>query len=141
MFRLVPSHPSSQPVEPFNCTLQELSRQRLLGNEANGSSDFPPWFCGTISRKESETLVINDGDFLVRESVNCPGQFILTGKQDGMCQHLLLVDRNGVVRTKNSSFKSVLHLINHHRDHNLPIVSAESILHLSKPVNTGIITF
>lgn len=45
------------------------------------------------------TLNINlqDGDFLVRESVACPGQFVLTGLQGGSPKHLLLVDPEGVV--------------------------------------------
>lgn len=122
------------PSEPFNSTLQELSRKRLLGNECE-SLNTHTWFHGTISRKESESLVEKDGDFLVRESIGSPGQFVLTGKQGGICQHLLLVDPSGVVRTKDLSFDSVLHLIRHHQENNLPIVSAESVLHLRNPVS------
>lgn len=37
------------------------------------------WFHGSISRVLAESLLKNDGDFLVRESQNTRGQFVLTG--------------------------------------------------------------
>lgn len=44
-------------------------------------------------------LVVEEGEFLVRESAACPGQFVLTGARRGAHKHLLLVDPNGVVRS------------------------------------------
>lgn len=41
---------------------------------------------------------MKDGDFLVRESVTSPGQFVLSGLQGGQAKHLLLVDPEGKVR-------------------------------------------
>lgn len=93
-----------------------------------------PWFHGAISRKEAEGLLIQDGDFLVRESQGTVGQYVLTGMQNNTKKHLLLVDPEGVVRTKSRTFDSVSHLINYHRDNELPIVSAESALVLRNPV-------
>lgn len=55
------------------------------------------WFHGPISRKESEAVVVCNGDFLVRESQGSPGQYVLTGMQGGVKKHLLLVDPEGVV--------------------------------------------
>lgn len=92
------------------------------------------WFHGAISRKEGESRLTHDGDFLVRESHNSPGQFVLTGMQNGARRHLLLVDPAGVVRTKDRTFDSVSHLVNFHRDNALPIISAESALVLKTPV-------
>jgi len=92
------------------------------------------WFHGPISRKESETLVVKDGDFLVRESQGSAGQYVLTGMQSGIRKHLLLVDPEGVVRTKDKTFESVSHLINYHRNNGLPIISAESALVLRNAV-------
>lgn len=92
------------------------------------------WFHGAISRKEGESRLAHDGDFLVRESHNSPGQFVLTGMQNGARRHLLLVDPAGVVRTKDRTFDSVSHLVNFHRDNALPIISAESALVLKTPV-------
>ncbi|XP_049875203.1 SHC-transforming protein 1 [Pectinophora gossypiella] len=93
-----------------------------------------PWFHGPISRTTAEKLVAEDGEFLVRESAACPGQFVLTGARRGVHKHLLLVDPNGVVRTKDRVFESVPHLIKYHCTNELPIVSADSALLLRKPV-------
>lgn len=86
------------------------------------------WFHGPISRAEAERLLVKDGDFLVRESTNTPGQFVLSGMQDNNKKHLLLIDPEGVVRTKDRMFNSVSHLIQFHFDNALPIISAESAL-------------
>jgi len=93
------------------------------------------WFHGPVSRQEAETLLTRDGDFLVRESQGSPGQYVLTGMQGGVKKHLLLVDPEGVVRTKDRMFESVSHLINYHCENELPIISAESALVLRRPVH------
>lgn len=101
---------------------------------------------------------------MVRESQGSQGQYVLTGMQSGHHKHLLLVDPEGVVspsyafdfffffqiidkrlemfflldfwqvRTKDRTFESVSHLINFHRNNVLPIISAESVLLLKRPV-------
>jgi hypothetical protein len=45
----------------------------------------------------NQPFVLQDGDFLVRESQGSPGQYVLTGMQGGLKKHLLLVDPEGVV--------------------------------------------
>nr|AVW82294.1 P66SHC protein [Nothobranchius guentheri] len=92
------------------------------------------WFHGSLNRKEAERLLTRDGDFLVRESGTTPGQYVLTGQQGGQAKHLLLVDPEGVVRTKDHRFVSVSHLISYHMDNRLPIVSAGSEVFLQQPV-------
>ncbi|XP_078735403.1 SHC-transforming protein 1-like [Lampetra fluviatilis] len=103
-----------------------LSSERLRGE---------PWFHGRVSRGDAEKLLSRDGDFLVRESGSTPGQYVLTGMQGGRPKHLLLVDPEGVVRTKDRKFDSVNHLISFHRDNQLPIISAGSELCLKQPVH------
>nr|CAD7593388.1 unnamed protein product [Timema genevievae] len=93
------------------------------------------WFHGPVSRHDAEALLTKDGDFLVRESQGSPGQYVLTGMQSGIKKHLLLVDPEGVVRTKDRMFESVSHLINYHCQNELPIISAESALVLRCPVH------
>lgn len=89
-----------------------------------------PWYHGRMSRRAAERLLRADGDFLVRDSVTNPGQYVLTGMQAGQPKHLLLVDPEGVVRTKDVLFESISHLIAYHLQNGQPIVAAESELHL-----------
>lgn len=99
---------------------------------------FEEWYHAKISRKEAEKMLELDGDFLVRESSNSPRQFVLSGRQGGHIRHLLLVDPEGIVRTKDFIFDSVSHLINYHRQNSLPIITQGSELRLVRPVKTCI---
>ncbi|KAL1022979.1 hypothetical protein UPYG_G00034990 [Umbra pygmaea] len=101
-----------------------------------------PWYHGRMSRRDAEKLLVRDGDFLVRDSATNPGQYVLTGMHCGLPKHLLLVDPEGVptpprhcqVRTKDMLFESISHLIGYHLKNQLPIVAAESELHLKQVV-------
>ncbi|XP_032964407.1 SHC-transforming protein 4 isoform X2 [Rhinolophus ferrumequinum] len=89
---------------------------------------------GKLSRKAAESLLVKDGDFLVRESATSPGQYVLSGLQGGQAKHLLLVDPEGKVRTKDHIFDNVGHLIRYHMDNSLPIISSGSEVSLKQPV-------
>lgn len=91
------------------------------------------WYHGPIPRAISENLLRNDGDFLVRESQGSAHQYVLTGL-NGQPKHLLLIDPEGVVRTKDRVFENITHLINYHWSNRLPIISADSALLLRTPV-------
>lgn len=92
------------------------------------------WYHGAISRVVSESLLRTDGDFLVRESQGSSGQYVLTGLNAGQPKHLLLIDPDGCVRTKDRVFENITHLINYHWSNRLPIISADSALLLRTPV-------
>jgi len=47
---------------------------------------------------QCDELLLQDGNFLVRESPSTPGQYVLSGRHKGCIQHLLLVDPEGKVR-------------------------------------------
>lgn len=116
-------------MQPFNI---ESASARVSNQRSQLLSEV--WFHGFVSRQDAEALLTRDGDFLVRESQGSAGQFVLTGLQGGVKKHLLLIDPEGVVRTKDRMFESVSHLINYHCENQLPIISAESALVLRKPV-------
>merc|ERR1711997_753899 len=120
---------SSISILPSMGAADQSMKHQMLSREE--------WFHGPISRKDAEQLLIDDGDFLVRESQGSPGQYVLTGMQSNSKKHLLLVDPEGIVRTKDRTFDSVSHLINHHRDTGRPIISADSALRLVTPVRSG----
>ncbi|XP_078252251.1 SHC-transforming protein 3 isoform X2 [Rhinoraja longicauda] len=137
--------------EPFEDALKYQSCEQLSIKTSPVPSDNPhlsrtvtdamkacleeePWYHGEMSRKDAEELLSTDGDFLVRKSTTNPGSYVLTGMHNGQAKHLLLVDPNGIVRTKDHVFESISHLIYHHRDNNLPIVSSGSELCLKQSV-------
>ncbi|XP_028273974.1 SHC-transforming protein 3 [Parambassis ranga] len=107
---------------------------RSLAFRAQEELEGQTWYHGKMSRRDAEKLLKEDGDFLVRKSTTNPGSYVLTGMHNGLAKHLLLVDPEGTVRTKDHIFDSISHLIGHHRDNNLPIVSAGSELCLLQPV-------
>lgn len=123
----------STPLEPFEDALRvpPAPQSMSMAEQLQGES----WFHGKLSRREAEALLQLNGDFLVRESTTTPGQYVLTGLQSGQPKHLLLVDPEGVVRTKDHRFESVSHLISYHMDNHLPIISAGSELCLQQPVD------
>uniref|UniRef100_A0A8C7YVM4 SHC adaptor protein 3 n=1 Tax=Oryzias sinensis TaxID=183150 RepID=A0A8C7YVM4_9TELE len=107
---------------------------RSLAFRAQEELEDQTWYHGKTSRRDAEKLLKQDGDFLVRKSTTNPGSYVLTGMHSGLAKHLLLVDPEGTVRTKDHIFDSISHLIGHHRNNNLPIVSAGSELCLLQPV-------
>ncbi|KAI4874473.1 hypothetical protein NFI96_030526 [Prochilodus magdalenae] len=123
------AHRDAFDMKPFDDALVVTTAPPLAEQLQN-----EPWFHGPLSRRQAERLLSKDGDFLVRESGTTPGQYVLTGQQGGQPKHLLLVDPEGVVRTKDHRFESVSHLISYHMDNRLPIVSAGSEVCLQQPV-------
>lgn len=111
-------------MPPFSLS-PEVQRTQLLAER---------WFHAAISRAAAEALLNRDGDFLVRESQGKCGQYVLTGLQDTTPKHMLLIDPDGTVRTKDRIFDSISHLINHHWTNVLPIISEQSALVLRNPV-------
>ena len=48
------------------------------------------WYHGTIPRKQAEKLVLDEGDFLIRDSISLPGDFVLTVCRKGTPLHFML---------------------------------------------------
>ncbi|KFP49599.1 SHC-transforming protein 3, partial [Cathartes aura] len=122
---------SGKDLFDMRCTSPLLSRAADWTVAEELSTE--PWYQGEMSRKEAEQLLKKCGDFLVRKSTTNPGSYVLTGMHNGQAKHLLLVDPEGTVRTKDRVFDSISHLINHHLENNLPIVSSGSELCLQQP--------
>ncbi|NWQ67615.1 SHC3 protein, partial [Neopipo cinnamomea] len=138
-------------MRPFEDALRNQTSEAMLKKSASTGCTSPlssraavrtqaeelstePWYQGEMSRKEAEQLLKKCGDFLVRKSTTNPGSYVLTGMHNGQAKHLLLVDPEGTVRTKDRVFDSISHLINYHLENNLPIVSSVSELCLKQPV-------
>lgn len=119
-------------MQPFSSAISDMNRLSPHSQKQQLKQEI--WFHGSVSRAEAESMLTRDGDFLVRESQGSPGQYVLTGMNNGTPKHLLLIDPEGVVRTKDRVFDSVSHLVNHHCDNLLPIISADSVLVLRHPI-------
>ena len=111
------------PHAAFTCTgikeniVPKTTCQLVLSAAKGTDLNREPWYHGPVSRKDAEVLlehvrhdckhsckqtsskndVLQDGDFLVRESQGSPGQYVLTGMHGNSRKHLLLVDPKGVV--------------------------------------------
>ncbi|XP_026233495.1 SHC-transforming protein 4 [Anabas testudineus] len=92
------------------------------------------WFHGRLGRRQAESLLTCSGDFLVRESSSASGQYVLSGMEGATVRHLLLIDPQGQVRTRDQVFLSVGHLVRFHMENQMPIISGNSELHLKQPI-------
>lgn len=102
-------HPTGEPLRPApkathpDVPLPPLPKDVSTSSTHNDLSR-QEWFHGPITRQEAENLMIKDGDFLVRESTTNPGQYVLTGLQNGYPKHLLLIDPAGKVSARMRYF-------------------------------------
>ncbi|XP_065059834.1 SHC-transforming protein 1-like isoform X1 [Rhopilema esculentum] len=127
--------PNATEYQPPNTHYQTPTN--VNGNRPKsfvGPLDNKPWFHGNISRLDSEMLIEEDGQFLVRESSSNKGQYVLSGMKDAQHRHLLLVDPHGQVRTKDRKFATVEELINFHKSNSIPIISGGSEVQILFPV-------
>ncbi|XP_037682537.1 breast cancer anti-estrogen resistance protein 3 isoform X2 [Choloepus didactylus] len=67
---------------------KELEEELLLSSEDLRSH---AWYHGRIPRQVSENLVQRDGDFLVRDSLSSPGNFVLTCQWKNLGQHFKII--------------------------------------------------
>ncbi|KAI6178543.1 SHC-transforming protein 1 isoform X2 [Aphelenchoides besseyi] len=92
------------------------------------------WFHGILSREAAESRLTKDGQFLVRQSSNIPGQIVLTGRENGLPKHICLIDQQGRLITSEGNFSTISQLIEHYKRENLPVSSATSMMYLKTPV-------
>ncbi|CAD6184649.1 unnamed protein product [Caenorhabditis auriculariae] len=99
-----------------------------------------PWYHGVMSREEAHKLLKNEGEFLVRQSNRSPGQYILSGlREQKQPKHLILLDQNKQVRTRERIFPTIESLIDFHVKNRVAVVSEGSTLHLLYPISAPII--
>lgn len=87
-----------------------------------------PWYHGSyLSREESETRLKNDGDFLVRESMLEPGNFVLSAMHEGETLHLIFdsCEATNQVRTRDNVFDNISHLVSYHHEKCAPIMTMD----------------
>uniref|UniRef100_A0A914D547 SH2 domain-containing protein n=1 Tax=Acrobeloides nanus TaxID=290746 RepID=A0A914D547_9BILA len=93
------------------------------------------WFHGIVRREMAESLIIKEGEFLVRQSATFPGQIILTlMDSEDFPQHICLVDLDARIKTSENEFNSIVQLIKYHLTNNIPLVYGDVVLYIRKPV-------
>uniref|UniRef100_A0A4X1U180 BCAR3 adaptor protein, NSP family member n=1 Tax=Sus scrofa TaxID=9823 RepID=A0A4X1U180_PIG len=119
---------------------KELEEELLLSGEDLRSH---AWYHGRIPRQVSENLVQRDGDFLVRDSLSSPGNFVLTCQWKNLPQHFKI--RQTVLRLSEAysrvqyqlemeSFDSIPGLVRCYVGNRRP-VSQQSGAIIFQPVN------
>lgn len=119
---------------------KELEEELLLSSEDLRSH---AWYHGRIPRQVSENLMRRDGDFLVRDSLSSPGDFVLTCQWKNLPQHFKI--RRTVVRLSEAysrvqyqfemeSFDSIPGLVRCYVGNRRPI-SQQSGAIIFQPVN------
>ena len=95
-------------------------------------------------------MLVSDGEFLIRESVKKPGQYVLTGMAAGKVQHLLLMDKQGKVcyiTTITVTILSIKGICFHHISNIIicsilgELVTPKGLLRPSSDINMVIATY
>lgn len=93
---------------------KELEEELKLSSEDLRSH---AWYHGRIPRQVSESLVRRDGDFLIRDSLSSPGNFVLTCQWKNLSQHFKI---NRVVIRLNEAYSRIQYQFEHESFDNVP---------------------
>lgn len=120
-----------RPEVPAEGRIVNLVRQSPVGNLRAVSDDVVGkiWFHGHPSRDEAQRLLTRAGDFLVRQSDHTPGKFVLSGLTvDGDHKHLILLDHQMRVRTRDHEFNNITELIDYHMSNGMAVRTERSAM-------------
>ncbi|XP_018411936.1 PREDICTED: breast cancer anti-estrogen resistance protein 3-like [Nanorana parkeri] len=86
---------------PTEILKKELEEELKLSSEDLRSH---AWYHGPLSRQEAEGLLQKDGDFLIRDSLSSPGDYVLSCVSSKMVLHFKIIavslrPRRGIART------------------------------------------
>lgn len=128
------AHPDYQVVHP-NVSPEKL-QQDLLQELQGDQSDLKTkaWYHGSISRQHADQIITRNGDFLVRDCISQPGDFVLTCCWRSVPLHFVI---NSTVQDQGPSvlpkvtysfetveFSSVQSLIQYYMDECKPITES-----------------
>lgn len=134
-------------MEPFvgsNASASEL-KAALEWELSLDSNDVRShaWYHGTIPRNRAEELVTRDGDFLIRDCISKPGDYVLTCRWSGSALHFII---NKVVfqpftiyekiqyRFEDESFDTLQDLVTYYVGSKQAIFSSSGVS-ISRPIN------
>nr|XP_050859209.1 tyrosine-protein kinase Fer isoform X2 [Vespula vulgaris] len=109
----------------------------LTNNQkGNGNGDLmeEEWFHGVLPREEVVRLLVNEGDFLVRETTrNDECQIVLSVCWDGHKHFIVQTTQEGHYRFEGPTFPSIQELIRHQWMSGLPVTSRSGAI-LKTPI-------
>ncbi|KAJ1356490.1 SH2 domain containing [Parelaphostrongylus tenuis] len=95
------------------------------------------WYRGMLTRIKSEQMLSQNGEFLVRDSISMPGEYVLTVMWNDRPLHFQInssiENRKRQFYLEEESFDSVPALVNFYRSHRRPITAASGCV-ISTPV-------
>ncbi|XP_012286395.1 tyrosine-protein kinase Fer isoform X1 [Orussus abietinus] len=116
---------------PFRGVSSPINNQKGNGN---GGLMEEEWFHGVLPREEVVRLLVNEGDFLVRETTrNDECQIVLSVCWDGHKHFIVQTTPEGHYRFEGPTFPSIQDLILHQWQSGLPVTSRSGAI-LKTPI-------
>ncbi|XP_014777821.1 breast cancer anti-estrogen resistance protein 3 homolog isoform X1 [Octopus bimaculoides] len=121
-----------------NATNEKLQLDLHLELQGNpGNLRSYSWYHGQISRLAAEQLVVVNGDYLVRDSVSQPGDFVLSCGWHGVPMHFIINSKvliDGYAEPKiiylleDDEFNSIPSLIDYYVKNSKPVTKASNVI-------------
>ncbi|XP_015907786.2 breast cancer anti-estrogen resistance protein 3 homolog [Parasteatoda tepidariorum] len=130
------------PVTEHNATELKKALERELSLDSSDLKSHA-WYHGTILRQRAEELVTQDGDFLVRDCISQPGDFVITCKWNDIPLHFIIkkiiVQPDTVYERiqfcfEKESFDSIPDFITYYVGSRCPLSESSGVI-ICRPVN------
>ncbi|KAG8183661.1 hypothetical protein JTE90_010136 [Oedothorax gibbosus] len=142
-----PSSPRSSTenfVVGTEATAEDLKRalEKELSLDSSDLRSYA-WYHGTILRQRAEELVSQDGDFLVRDCISQPGDFVITCKWKQMPLHFIIkkvilqpdtVYERIQYTFEKESFDSISDFVTYYVGSKCPLSESSGVI-ICRPVN------
>ncbi|PIK56522.1 putative tyrosine-protein kinase, partial [Apostichopus japonicus] len=96
--------------------------------QQGGPLEDEAWYHGALPRQETEELLKQEGDFIVRFKSDASGQYVLSCRSADKQRHFPIVKQDdSTYRLEGGSFRSIQELVNHHMSTQTPVTKAMMI--------------
>ncbi|XP_076809101.1 tyrosine-protein kinase Fer-like isoform X2 [Clavelina lepadiformis] len=125
--------PFKVPFKKSSVKSKDQTDEPLIFDPSKADRD-QRWFHGMIPRQEAMQLIVSNGDFLLRESTNSPGEFVLSGKSENQIRHFKIQkNEQDHYRFESDFYNTVFDLIYEHYSKQIPVTKKTNCL-LKNPI-------